>query len=175
MRWFEIWYKYILWHVLYQNSNRSTVISRCGGTLLSNRHVLTSAKCAHDSDDLVWDADAIEVIIGEHNLDEGIAPNSRYGVSLITNDPSYTGPPNYNYDFSILTLSKMVSFTNEISPACLPWNLEEKYAGHVATVTGWGRLTPNNGPKAKTLQEVNVTVLTNLNCKNSWSASLIIK
>ena len=138
-------------------------------------HVLTSAKCTHETDVIVWDAASLEVIIGEHSLEDKIASGSRYGVSLITNDPSYTGPPNYDYDFSILTLSKMVSFTNEISPACLPWNLEEKYAGHVATVTGWGRLMPNNGIKAKTLQEVNVTVLTNLNCKNAWSASLIIK
>ena len=138
-------------------------------------HVLTSAKCTHETDDLVWDAASIEVIIGEHSLDDKIASGSRYGVNLITNDPSYTGPPNYNYDFSIITLSKMVSFSNNIAPVCLPWNVEEKYAGQVATVTGWGRLTPNNGNKAKTLQEVNVTVLTNLDCKNSWSASLIIK
>ena len=159
---------------MYQNSNHSTVISRCGGTLLSNRHVLTSAKCTHDSDELVWDADAIEVIIGEHNLDDGIAPNSRYGVSLITNDPSYTGPPNYNYDLSILTLSRMVTFSDKIAPACLPWNVEEKYDGQVATVTGWGRLGAN-GIKAQTLQEANVTVVSNLDCKNSWGASLIIK
>ena len=137
--------------------------------------MLTGAQCTYDESGSLKDVSDIEVIIGEHTLDDEIASGSRYGVSLITNDPSYTGPPNYDYDFSILTLSKMVSFTNKISPVCLPWNLEEKYAGHVATVTGWGRLTPNNGNKAKTLQEVNVTVLTNLNCKNSWSGSLIIK
>ena len=138
-------------------------------------HVLTSAKCTHDSDGHAMEASDIEVIIGEHKPDNPIAQGSRYSVNLITNDPSYTGPPNYNYDFSILTLSNMVSFSSKIAPACLPWNVEEKYAGQVATVTGWGRLTPNNGNKAKTLQEVNVTVLTNLDCKNSWSASLIIK
>ena len=136
--------------------------------------MLTSARCAHDSDGLVWDADGIEVIIGEHSLDGEIAPGSRYGVSLITNDPSYTGKPNYNYDFSILTLSNMVSFSHKIAPACLPWNVEVKYTGHVATVTGWGRLTPN-GTKAKTLQEADVKIVSNIDCENSWSASLIIK
>ena len=158
---------------MYQNSNRSTVISRCGGTLLSNRHVLTSAKCTHDSDGLVWDADGIEVIIGEHSLDDGIASGSRYGVSLITIDPFYTGPRNYNYDFSIITLSQMVSFSNKVAPACLPWNVEEKYDGQIATVTGWGRLA--NGDKAQTLQEADVTVLTNSNCKNSWNSLQIIR
>ena len=134
--------------------------------------MLTSARCAHDSGGHVWDADGIEVIIGEHSLDDGIASGSRYSVSLITIDPSYTGPPNYNYDFSIITLSQMVSFSNKVAPACLPWNVEEKYDGQIATVTGWGRLA--NGDKAQTLQEADVTVLTNSNCKNSWN-SLIIR
>ena len=137
-------------------------------------HVLTSAKCVHDSGGHVWDADSIEVVIGEHSLDDGIASGSRYSVSLITIDPSYTGPPNYNYDFSIMTLSTMVFFSNKVSPACVPWNVEEKYDGQVATVTGWGRLTPN-GTIAKTLQEAHVTVVSNIYCENSWSASLIIK
>ena len=137
-------------------------------------HVLTSAKCTHETDDLVWDAASIEVIIGEHSLDDKIASGSRYGVNLITNDPSYTGPPNYNYDFSIITLSKMVSFSNKIAPACLPWNVEEKYADQVATVTGWGR-NKTNGIKAKTLQEANVKIVGNMDCRNSWDASLIIE
>ena len=118
------------------------------------------------------EASDIEVIIGEHKPGVPIAQGSRYSVNLITNDPSYTGPPNYNYDFSIITLSQMVSFSNKVAPACLPWNVEEKYDGQVATVTGWGRLA--NGDKAQTLQEADVTVLTNSNCKNSWN-SLIIR
>ena len=121
------------------------------------------------------EASDIEVIIGEHKPDDPIAQDSRYSVNLITNDPSYTGPPNYNYDFSILTLSRMVTFSDKIAPACLPWNVEEKYDGQVATVTGWGRLDKDNGIKATTLQEANVKVVSNLDCKNSWSASLIIK
>ena len=67
----------------------------------------------------------------------------------------------------------MVTFSDKIAPACLPWNVEEKYDGQVATVTGWGRL--EDGYKAETLQEANVTVVSNLDCKNSLSASLIIK
>ena len=136
-------------------------------------HVLTSAKCTHDSGGLAMEASDVEVIIGEHKPGDPIAQGSRYSVNLITNDPSYSGPPNYNYDFSIITLSQMVSFSNKVAPACLPWNVEEKYDGQVATVTGLGRL--GDGIKAKTLQEANVTVLSNLDCKNSWNASLIIK
>ena len=136
-------------------------------------HVLTSAKCTHDSGGHAMEASDIEVIIGEHKPGDPIAQGSRYSVNLITNDPSYTGPPNYDYDFSILTLSRMVTFSDKIAPACLPWNVEEKYDGQVATVTGWGRL--EDGIKATTLQEANVTVVSNLDCENSWSASLINK
>ena len=35
------------------------------------------------------------------------------------------------YDFSILTLAQPVTFTTAVNPACLPWNVDEDYTGHV--------------------------------------------
>ena len=35
------------------------------------------------------------------------------------------------YDFSILTLAQPVTFTAAVNPACLPWNVDEDYTGHV--------------------------------------------
>ena len=40
-----------------------------------------------------------------------------------------------SYDFSILTLAQPVTFTRAVSPACLPWNVDEDYTGHVIMST----------------------------------------
>ena len=39
------------------------------------------------------------------------------------------------YDFSILTLAQPVTFTAAVNPACLPWNVDEDYTGHVIMST----------------------------------------
>ena len=91
------------------------------------------------------------------------------------------------YDFSILTLAQPVTFTTAVNPACLPWNVDEDYTGHVistiylqisthiyvqvATVTGWGTTT-FGGSQPSALQEVNVTVTSNTQCENAYGSNV---
>ena len=75
-----------------------------------------------------------------------------------------------DYDISILTLSSVITFSL-FSPVCLPslpsnsWYPD--YAGQVATVTGWGN-TASGGSPSNTLQEVNVTVISNQDCSEAY-------
>ena len=76
-----------------------------------------------------------------------------------------------NYDISILTLGSLLTFSSTVSPVCLPslpsdsWYPD--YAGQVATVTGWGN-TASAGAASNTLQEVQVTVISNQNCSDKY-------
>merc|ERR1712098_1021476 len=54
--------------------------------------------------------------------------------------------PNYNdrtvdYDYAILTLCESVSFTTDISPACLPSSSSNNYDNRESVVSGWGTLS----------------------------------
>jgi len=99
----------------------------CGGTLISSQHVLTAAHCTASST-----ASSIEVVLGEHDIDD--YQNYRVSVSNILDDPLYDSVTT-QYDFSILTLAQPVTFTAAVNPACLPWNVDEDYTGHVIMST----------------------------------------
>ena len=135
----------------------------CGGTLISDTHVLTAAHCTVNEY-----ATRISVLLGEHNIADD--KFNRVDVAEIINHPNYDSQTLDN-DFSILRLSNPVTFTNEVSPACLPADMSNTYAGVTATVTGWGDLS-TGGPSPDVLQEVDVTVTTNAECNNAYGGEI---
>merc|ERR1719385_247619 len=131
----------------------------CGGTLISDRHVMTAAHCTAGSS-----ASSIKVLLGEHYTNDG--QYNRVALSAITDHPGYNSN-NMDNDFSILTLAEPVTFTSAIRPACLPFDTSKTYAGEKVTVTGWGTLT-SGGNQPTSLQEVEVTVTTNAVCNQAY-------
>ena len=106
------------------------------------------------------------MLLGEHNIAD--REFNRVDVAEIINHPDYKSDPRYEEnDYAILRLSNSVTFTNEVSPACLPADLSATYAGVLATVTGWGNLR-SGGPSPDVLQEVDVTVTTNAKCQSAY-------
>merc|ERR1712055_1034904 len=131
----------------------------CGGTLISNRHVMTAAHCTAGKT-----PSDFQVLLGEHKTDDD--KQTKVEVATITDDPLYNSDTMRN-DFSILTLKEPITFTREISPACLPSDTTELYAGQVATVSGWGTLK-SQGNQPTVLMEVDVTVTTEEFCKSVY-------
>ena len=112
--------------------------------------MLTAALCIVDKS-----ADSIQVIFGGQRDDEDSV--TRANISNILNDPRfdlYSLLYPFQYDLAILTLSEEVTFT----PACLPDNISETYAGQAANVH------ERYFFKLKLLQEVNITVTTTEDC-----------
>jgi len=135
----------------------------CGGTLISNRHVMTAAHCTAGQS-----ASQIRVLLGEHKTDDNIM--NKVEIESINDDPEYN-TSNLRNDFSILTLKEPVTFTRAVSPACLPSDTTKDYAGQVATVSGWGTLE-SQGNQPTVLMEVDVTVTTNDFCKNVYGSGI---
>ena len=130
----------------------------CGGTLISEREILTAAHCGSS---ISW------VLLGEHDTTDSVADIRT--ISAILDHPSYTATSaSLDYDYSILTLSSPVTFSKLMAPVCLPADTSELYTGDVATVTGWGT-TSSGGSLSPTLREVDVTVTSNAQCSNSYN------
>ena len=140
--------------------SRDGHIPWCGGTLISSTHVLTAAHCTQT------DASSIRVLLGEHNIAD--SDFNRVDVAEIINHPNYN-PQTTDNDYAILRLANPVTFTNEVSPACLPADLSNTFAGVLATVTGWGTLS-SGGNRPTAMQEVDVTVTTNTECNNAYGS-----
>ena len=107
--------------------------------------------------------------MGEHDTSDSIA--DLRDVSKIRNHPRYNFDTT-DYDFSILFLTFSLTFSSTIAPLCLPASTQSLYTGQVATVTGWGD-TSSDGSPSTTLQEVEVTVLSNQQCKASYGINEI--
>jgi len=134
----------------------------CGGTLISSQHVLTAAHCTAGSS-----ASSIAVLVGEHRIDDNSF--TRVSLSAITDHPSYNSNTLDN-DYSILTLSSPVAFSQAVSPACLP-SAAADFTGSTAVVSGWGT-TSSGGNQPTALRDVQVTVQSQEQCNSAYNGGI---
>ncbi|XP_035779632.1 serine protease snake-like [Anopheles albimanus] len=91
----------------------------CGGSLISDRFVLTAAHCAYSK---MQNPPTI-VRLGEHNLKDSQSPSRQdFGIRNIVHHPNFQHA--YN-DIALLELSARVIFNQFIQPACLWSNNED--------------------------------------------------
>ena len=135
----------------------------CGGSIVSSQHVLTAAHCTHGHT-----ASTIQVLVGEHDTSDTEA--DRHSVSSIAPHPRYNHST-ADFDFSVLTLGAPLNLSSAAAPVCLPASPGSLFTDQLATVAGWGD-TSSGGPQSSTLQEVNVTIVSNDDCQTAYGSRI---
>ncbi|KAJ8712868.1 hypothetical protein PYW08_008172 [Mythimna loreyi] len=160
----------IPWLVVIYKLNKGVLQRICGGTLISDLHVLTAAHCLQLASWFVTPVEDITVKIGVHSLND---PNANLTVTrkLIA---SYIheeyNPFTLQNDILILTLDNSVMFNNYIHPACL-WSGDIKLSrvvGDIGIVAGWGRRSVDDlRGQLDEPQMVRAPIVSNLECRGS--------
>ncbi|KAJ3643068.1 hypothetical protein Zmor_025804 [Zophobas morio] len=101
----------------------------CGGSLISQNYVLTSASTVE-----------VLVTLGAHNiyLTEPTQINV-YSTDIIVHE-GFNEDYGWNNDIAVVKLPKSISYTDAIQPVALPKraDIAREYVGQVGRIAGWG-------------------------------------
>jgi len=138
----------------------------CGGSLVSDTMVVTAAHCCDGQS-----ARRLGVAVGSHKLYDMDADQENIQVSRVIAHEDYDSWT-INNDICLLELESAATMGSHVSTISLPMANQEYDAGTMCTVTGWGT-TSEGGSLARTLQKVDVPVVSDADCRDAYGADSI--
>ncbi|MEQ2272788.1 hypothetical protein XENORESO_012572 [Xenotaenia resolanae] len=138
-------------------------IHQCGGSIISNRWIVSAAHCFPERNRFInrW-----RVLLGSI-YNKPVNANV-VEVKTIVYHSSYLPFVDANIDdnsrdIAVLALAQPLTFNEYIQPVCLPTYGQRLIDGQMGTVTGWGNVG-YYGHLADVLQEANVPIISDAVC-----------
>uniref|UniRef100_A0A1B0ARI0 Peptidase S1 domain-containing protein n=1 Tax=Glossina palpalis gambiensis TaxID=67801 RepID=A0A1B0ARI0_9MUSC len=131
----------------------------CAATLINDLYALTASHCVYG-----FRRERISVRLLEHDRKMANFQKIDRRVAQVITHPKYNART-YDNDIAIVKLDKPVEMTELLRPVCMP-TPGKSFKGEIGIVTGWGALRVG-GPSSDTLQEVQVPIMSQDDCRQS--------
>ncbi|ELT91475.1 hypothetical protein CAPTEDRAFT_226412 [Capitella teleta] len=141
----------------------------CGAVLISSRWLVTAAHCLGSS------ASKYQIVLGQHDRETRREGNPIvYAVESVTRHPSFSnnGFSGFPNDVGVVRLAQDVVLDQFTQPIRMADSDAPDFTGQDCYITGWGRLY-GYGPLPNVLQEANIDVLTQTQCRRFWGNKIL--
>ncbi|XP_053295610.1 granzyme B(G,H)-like [Pleuronectes platessa] len=133
----------------------------CGGILVRDDFVLTSAHCYNSQMTMM-------VVLGAHNIIKKEKSQQNLQVADYFTHPEYNGK--YDYDIMLLKLKNKAKLNKYVKPIGLPKKNGKTPANVACVVAGWGYVAAK-GPASHVLRETKEKIQFPAECKQIWKGS----
>ncbi|XP_060944802.1 granzyme B-like [Limanda limanda] len=130
----------------------------CGGILVRDDFVLTSAHCKNSQ--------TMMVVLGAHDISKKEKSQQNLKVAKYFTHPEYTSGQS-DYDIMLLKLKNKAKLNKYVKPIGLPKKNGKTPVDVACVVAGWGYVA-SNGPASHVLRETKEKIQGLKECKNIW-------
>ncbi|KAG8456625.1 hypothetical protein GDO86_002413, partial [Hymenochirus boettgeri] len=131
----------------------------CGGTLIKENWVLTSATCKINRSTIVG--------LGVHSMKRMNRLRQKFTVLRFVPHQKFNPETNIN-NLQLLQLSAKANFSYAVNVLPLPTTFKDIKPGTVCETAGWGSTVYNKNQPSDKLMEVRLTVLDRKTCNDQW-------